>query len=297
MCANHPQARTSWVCTDCGGRWCGACVNRVRLEAGRTVSLCRACQGLCERTSEAAAKSDDTTFAGGLLRALVYPLQGTALFLVLVVVFLETAMTGTGQFFFARRMGGALPGSLLVLWGIGIGLGAFVLIYLRRILLSSAEGDSRPPAWPEFDMEALKETALQFIAVYLVSFGPWTVCRLWLQPATEGTKTLCYSLLGLGACYFPMALLAVVIYDNLSALNPLLFLVSVVRTFPKYFGLGAFLGTLFGLGYVLGSALASLKWPLLTAALSSFGEVYAAVILMRALGWFYYRGKDSLGWS
>ncbi len=296
MCANHPQAAAIWVCTDCQARWCNACVKQVKLEAGRTVTICEACHGLCERVSRGAQGEMASTFSGGLLESLAYPFRGTALLLVLLGVVLEVILAGAGTLVSGRALG-VLSGGMFLLWGVGIGVGAFVLTYLRQVLLTSSDGEPAPPPWPEFDSSTLGEAALQFLAIYLVSFGPWTVCTMWLHSDTAAIRWLCHGLLAAGACYFPMAVLAVVIYDSVSALNPLLIVVSIIRALPRYLGLCAWLGAIAGIGYGADLALTALNVPFVAAVLRGFGALYAAVLLMRTLGWFYFCSREQLAWS
>jgi hypothetical protein len=288
-CANHPQAAASWICTDCGCHWCGACIKQVKLETKRSVAICRSCNGLCERVGATANKGSTATFGQGLFAALVYPLEGTALVLILLGTLLEAGMSVMGRV--------AVAGSMLVEGGMGVAMGAFLVTFLRQILLSSADGDRSTAAWPELDATSITEAALEYFATYLVCFGPWTLCRLWLHPQTTEIQLICDALLGIGALVFPMALLAVVIYDSVSALNPLLIVVSVVRTFRRYLGLCAFLGCILGIGLLLQWAVAFLGLPLLTALATGFTGVYGPILLMRALGWFYYCSKDQLAWS
>jgi len=88
-----------------------------------------------------------------------------------------------------------------------------------------------------------------------------------------------------------------VIYDNVAALNPILVVVSILRTFNRYVGLCAFLGFVLGIGYVLQAALSALGLPLLRSALIGCGEMYATILLLRAVGWFYYCSKEQLAWD
>jgi hypothetical protein len=228
---------------------------------------------------------------------LAYPFRGTALLLVLLGVFLEVVLAGVGTLFSGRTLGVLSGGIMFLLWGVGIGVGAFVLTYLRQVLLTSSDGEYSPPPWPEFDTSTLGEAALQFLAIYLVSFGPWTVCTIWLQADTPTTRWLGHGLLAAGACYFPMAVLAVVIYDSVSALNPIPIAVSILRCLPRYLGLCAWLGAVAGIAYAPELILAHLNVPLLAAVLRGFGTLYAAVLLMRALGWFYFCSREQLAWS
>jgi pSer/pThr/pTyr-binding forkhead associated (FHA) protein len=282
-CVNHSDTRPGWICTDCAARFCNACVKRVKLEGSRTVSICPACQGLCEPLSRE-SRGTTSSFTGGMVGALAYPLRDNGPFMLVGLAVLTAVMD-----LLARSLA---VGMMLGLVGLGVGL--YVLSYLREIVVSSADGESRLPSWPDFQAQALGGSIVQWLGVYLVSFGPWMLTTRLIPPEA---RWLSPALLGLGCAYFPMAVLAVTIYDDLAALNPVLVLVSVARTLVRYLILCLLLGVALGAAWVSERATGGPSPPMLGTVLSGVLWAYAGLVGARAIGWFYYCSKDQLAWS
>lgn len=285
-CANHPRTRATWFCTECERQLCGGCVKSVKLDIKRTVTLCRICDGLCERLEKSRNRAKVDGFFTGLIRALAYPLQPAGLFLLIAAAAVSLLVSVSGRWVL-------LGGFSFIL---GIAVGGFVLTFLRQIILSSAEGEDALPDWPELDLQSLRETVLLYFLIGFVCFGPWTLCSLYARPESEGAKLACHALLGLGALYFPMAVLAVVISDDAAAMNPLLICVSIMRTAGRYVTMCVFLGVIVGAGFLAESALTSAGMPRAAAGVNTFLSFYAALVTARAIGWFYFANKDTLGW-
>jgi hypothetical protein len=91
--------------------------------------------------------------------------------------------------------------------------------------------------------------------------------------------------------------LAVTIYDDLAALNPVLVLVSVARTLVRYLILCLLLGVALGAAWVSERATGGPSPPMLGTVLSGVLWAYAGLVGARAIGWFYYCSKDQLAWS
>ena len=286
VCAYHADSAASWICTDCQQAFCGACVKTVRLDAGRQVCLCPVCQGLCQPARFKPTSEPEAGYLRGLLRALAYPFRGEALGLLIAVGFLEalTSMLGRALLF---------SGAVMIL---GFGLGLYVLVFLRQVLLNAAHGEEASLGWPAWDWDAVKESALEFFVVCLCCFGPWTVWRIWLRPEAGQLWWAGYALLVGGLCYFPMGVLAVVIYDNVAALNPFLVITSILRTLGSYARLCVVLGALAGTVFLLETTLHASGGARLAQAVASFSSTYAAIVAMRCIGWFYRCNKDRLAW-
>jgi hypothetical protein len=242
---------------------------------------------LCEPIGAASEKLDPQHFGQGLTAALAYPVQGPGLVMLLAVAGLNAALAMTGRWMLFAGFA----------WILGFAVGAYALLFLREVVLSSAQGDRKLPPWPVANRESLGEVVLEFTGLYLISFGPWTLCRVWLHPETEMMRWVCYALLGFGLLYFPMALLAVVMHDHLAAANPVLVAVSVCRSPSRYLAVCGFLAMLAGVAWLVERGVASLGPPFLGAALSSFASGYVTLAAMRAIGWFYFCSKEQLAWS
>lgn len=287
-CAHHLGSRASWVCQECHRQLCGACVKQVRLAPGRTVALCQTCQGVCEQLAGGqAVRREPQTFTAGVGRAFVQPLRGTGLVLILAAAGLAGVLSLCGG-----RWGW---GAFAMLCSMSVG--AWMLAYLRQTMLAAAEGRDETTDWPEWRSQSLLEGALQFAAVYLASFGPWIICRVWLSPQTETMALLCHGLLVLGVCYFPMALLAVVIYEDVAAMNPLLILPSLLKVPLKYFSVCCVGAALAGAAFLAGEWLAGFRLPVVSSIVSSMVSTYAALVMARLMGWFYFCSRDELAWS
>jgi hypothetical protein len=236
---------------------------------------------------------------------LTYPLQGTALLLLAgngIFCLLTTlpALLSAGQAtpwrggIAALALTGFLGyGSLLI----GFAVGFYVLAYLRQIIVTSADGATVPPNWPELDLESLREGALELFGVIMVSFGPWWLCSRFLDWQAQPTKFICGALLLAGSFYFLMAALAVVTYDSFEAANPLLVAVSALRTPLKYFGLCLFAGGLASAESLLERALIGMNHPMLAGLAAGVMWPYLAIVIARATGWFYWCSKDELAWD
>ena len=179
---------------------------------------------------------------------------------------------------------------------LGLVIGAYMTVFLRDVVLSAAAGEHKIPAWPDFQKDNLLETVIQFFVPYLISFGPWLVLRVWVRPDSEGMQWLTYGFLGLGLVYFPMALLAVIIFDNVGAVNPIVVVLSILKAPGRYLAVCSVFGVSAASMLLLDQAVTALGVPLIGSALSTVTSLYAALVGMRAIGWFYFCHQEKLGW-
>src|SRR5262249_1064375 len=113
VCSQHPASSATWACTECGQSWCRACVRQIGLGFGKTVAICPTCQGLCERFSALAVRTEPRSFASGLIESLSFPFQGSSLVLLVAGTALEIVASSLGRLF--------LFGGLFMLAGLGLG--------------------------------------------------------------------------------------------------------------------------------------------------------------------------------
>lgn len=281
-CANHIQTRAAWTCPDCQRNWCVGCVSQVKLNSKQSVTLCKACNGVCERAgSQLKSGHGPATFVAGLLYSLRYPFSGNGPFMLVAATIAQAAISFAGGLFFV----------------VGIALGAYICIFMRNVILTSSRGDLTLPNWPDLDLEDVRGAAFQFFGVGLISFGPSLLAAFWSASDPELARNIRYGLWGAGACYFPMALLAVVIYDDLAALNPVLVVVSIFKTPLRYLSLLLFLGAVFGGSFLLDFVLPTTGVRVMTWIVTGFAGIYTSIVAARAIGWFYHCGEDELGWK
>jgi hypothetical protein len=179
----------------------------------------------------------------------------------------------------------------------------FSLLFLGRVLVSSALGEVRHPRWPGWDLEEmLRGVGRWFWAVVVgvvVGGLPSLVYWLYCGDIDPLDVIVFAELLALGAVYAQMALLASILHDDPLAANPITVVRAIVRVgwsyarpclvsgFALVLGVGAFLG------------LFKIRHPTLAAlALWAFWVLflYLAMVALRVLGLCYHRHARALGW-
>ncbi|MFO1497343.1 MAG: hypothetical protein U1G07_02920 [Verrucomicrobiota bacterium] len=285
-CRHHPDAEGSWVCTRCGRTLCGACVRLLRIPGQGTTAICRSCQGLCQRPRAPGASAVPRSFGVGLLESFSYPLRGDAPFMLVGATLLYAVLN------LLQRV----PAAGLALWLIGAAVGAYMLTFFRQVVLSSAHGEASVPSWPDLDKETILETLFQFLAVYLVSFGPAFLLMMFGRSGGSASPMLTWGLFSIGAVYFPMALLSVLIFDSIAGVNPAIVLLSIAKCPGRYLALLGVLAAALGLVALFEAGLGLVRVPLLTSPFTTLFGLYGTTAGCRALGWFYHSSQEKLGW-
>jgi len=103
-----------------------------------------------------------------------------------------------------------------------------------------------------------------------------------------------WALLAVGVFVFPMALLAVVMFDSFAGLNPILLVGSVFSTFLPYCAMIAMFALLVFL--IVQEAPVIQGSAILFFTIRCVG-VYLALIVAHLLGWFYHRYEQKLNWD
>jgi pSer/pThr/pTyr-binding forkhead associated (FHA) protein len=283
-CPAHPGATPAYACPRCRVMRCEACV-QTRLLRGKERKVCRACGSICSSlfSPEAQGEPAPRGFASRVPQAFKYPLQGDGILLLaggVVFILILDLLT---------RFSGLL--GLLV----GLGGSGYLATYYQRILVSSAQGETEMPTWPDFtDFTELLMPLGQCAATVLISFGP---AILLFAFASQETSVAGWAALVAGCVYFPMAFTAVAMADSVGALNPLVVIPSILRI-PVDYSLsvillvGLFLLEEFGTA-LLGTAI---PIPLLPGLISSFAGLYLLCVMLRLMGLLYLVHKDDLGW-
>ena len=180
---------------------------------------------------------------------------------------------------------------------IGVFGGGYLFSFLKTVITTTAGGDDEMPDWPEYDgfMTSGLWPFLEMAAVFAVCLGPGC---LYLAFAGPDQAWVAWILWMGGLVYMPMALLALAMYDNVLAMNPMLVLLSIVRVPMEYAAACLVLGLL-----ALGSITAS-RWlpahvavPILAPVAAEFLYLYTLTVIMRVAGLLYYARKDRLHWK
>jgi len=239
-----------------------------------------------------AKKKTTPGFYSEIPAAFVFPFRRNGLILL-----------GSGAVFFAllgflRRMAG-FGGifSLTASVGLGIFCVGYIFAYLKSVIAATAAGEDEMPSWPEYEsfLDSALSPFFEMLALLLLCLGP-SVLYARFAEFPEGWIELTL-LLG-GLAYLPMALLALGIYDNIVAINPMVVVVSIART-PL-----AYLAACAALGLLVASVWAADHWirtnanvPILATVVDEFLSLYALAVMARLMGQFYNTKKDALKWK
>jgi len=111
---------------------------------------------------------------------------------------------------------------------------------------------------------------------------------------TERTDTVFWFLLAYAIFFFPMGLLAVIMFDSFSGLNPLLLIGSIFSTFFQYCGL-VLLFCIFG--YSLAKILSVFSGSGFLNYIVVMVNIYLAMVATHLLGRFFWRYQEKLYWE
>lgn len=280
FCKFHPRARARFSCAKCGHCFCDLCVS-TRQDHGRTLKLCRACGSECETLQIERPRTEPAAgFFASLPRALLYPFAGSG-----VILF----VAGTVFFAVARY----LP-------LIGFLFSGYLFSYAKRIVSASAEGNPKPPDWPDFTnwFDDLILPYLQFLALAVLAFGPAIIVWSVFPPEQVTTRIAIFvAALTFGAVLAPMGMLALSMFDHFGALNPVSLTWSILRVPGPYLvAAGAFEFILLVNVFAKPWVYRLIPLPILPALVSGFLNLYFIAVSMRILGLLYANNKDKLGW-
>jgi hypothetical protein len=132
---------------------------------------------------------------------------------------------------------------------------------------------------------------LRILVCLLVFFGP-VLIRFQYNRATD---IVFWILLGYALFLFPVALLAVVMFDSLRGLHPFLLLGSIFSTFFQYCGL--ILLFVFGVGVLILGAAPRTRGAPVRAFILHCVCIYLALVAAHVLGRFYWRYQQKLNWE
>ena len=172
---------------------------------------------------------------------------------------------------------------------------AYVLYYFAECIRDSATGHFRASDFWKRPNEDKWDCILQSLVVpgcIAVCFCPASVYYI----VTKRTDLIYWLLLACGGFFFPMVLLAVVLFDSYNALNPILIISSIFRTFLPYCGMAL----LFYGGALLFIKIGPRYWFRLLPALpliSRLLQLYLMFVAVGLLGRFYWKYREKLNWE
>jgi DNA-directed RNA polymerase subunit RPC12/RpoP len=170
-------------------------------------------------------------------------------------------------------------------------IGLYFLWYLSECIRDSAEGGIRAPETLANapSLGELFSQLLRLLICMLIFAGPLGYYYI----KTGKNDTIFWSLLALAVFFLPIGLLAVILFDSLRGLNPLLLIGSVFRTHFIYFALVVILwAVVLSVIFIL-KTLSSI-WAIF---LSGYFIMYILFIVAHLLGRFYWRYQEKLNWD
>ena len=292
FCRLHPRAIAHFHCPKCRRDACDLCVS---MRQGR--AFCRACGAECEPVATADVPEDEESSFFALAKgAFQYPLKGDGVVLLATGTILLLLVDGAKYVLrFIPIYGWALILALTVFGG------GYLTTYLRAILTGTAAGESKMPDWPEFtDFGSLASPFFQLIGTVLFSFGLAIGFTIYAAFASEGGPWLGWATTAaivFGCLYFPMAFMAVAMFDSLGAVNPLLIIPAILKIPLEYLITVALFAVILLVRWLGDTLLPGiLPVPVLPSVLSYFLGLYFLTVEMRILGLLYWARRHELGW-
>jgi len=177
---------------------------------------------------------------------------------------------------------------------IDILIGLYMIWYFAECIRDSAAGTIRAPeAFATVDLGEMLSQALHISACYIFFIGPVGFYHLYIHK----TDTIFWLLLAYGMIFFPMGLLAMVMFNSTTAFNPILLIGSIFSTFFQYCGLVLILAALV-LPTMTTFQISPDTWvaPILSFIVFSV-QIYLALVVAHLLGRFYWRHHEKLNWE
>jgi hypothetical protein len=222
-----------------------------------------------------------------LIDIFLYPISTPGLIILAIIMviplLIDFVATLLGPFGFFV----SVPGFV-----INIVISLYMYWYLCECIRDSAEGNLRAPD-VLVRAPSLGDMLWQTIRIAgcLVFF-----CApvLIYHRHTERTDTIFWSLLTYAVFFFPMGLLAVIMFDSFSGLNPILLVSSIFSTFFQYCGLILFFCACV---YLFVKITSALPWSGFLNYIPVTAAIYLAMVAAHLLGRFYRRYREKLYWE
>jgi hypothetical protein len=199
-------------------------------------------------------------------------------------------------------LGQFLAGFLQICCFLGSILQIIIMLYMYwyfcECIRDSAVGGLRAPETVG-NMPGLGEMlwqCLRLLACYAFLFAPMIFYLSWVFISnTKIDVVISLSLLALGSLFFPMGILAVVMFDSIHGANPVLIIRSIGSTFFQYCGLVLFLYAL----SILYSQILSVgsQWGITAYIFSNIIFIWMLLVAGHLLGRFFWRYQEKLNWE
>jgi len=166
----------------------------------------------------------------------------------------------------------------------------YLFYYLAYCIFDSSKGGCRAPDISTQNIPDRGDLISQiFLMLGCVAICFWPIAVYYIF--TQRTDWTFWLLSACGAFFFPMALLAGVMFDSFDALNPISIIGSIFRTLLPYCGLVLVFCVLGGLVAVILPRLP--VWGFVSSGV----KIYLLFVAVHFLGGFYWRYQEKLNWG
>jgi hypothetical protein len=242
--------------------------------------------------AECCVEEDDGPHSLTFLQWLSYPINGPGLSIIVIYVVVPFLLWA---FFMVMPMALQFAGILLLIITRSL-VGLSTLWYLTVCIRASGEGQIKAPNVFEFSQDdSFSDWFWQFVRI-AVTVSLCLAPAFLLRGFAGVEPAVFWTLLAAGTLMLPMALLAVVMFDGIRALNPVLLVSSMISTFIPY--LAVVFAFCVPLALLVGLHIATAKTPdpLLTLLVRAVG-VYLLMLAACLLGRFFYTNEEKLRWD
>jgi len=217
----------------------------------------------------------------------LYPISASGLVNLAILSFLPRMLPPLGHLNYWMH----LPPSLAIV----VILVGYLIYCLSDYIRDSAGGNRRAP-----DIElslSILLNAWELVWLILNTFICVAVCvgpLLAYLIITKQTDIIFWLLVTYGVLYLPMVLLALVLFDSLRAINPILIIASILNVFLPYCGLVLLFFAVCGLIAII---LVIMPQSWILSYILSVVCIYLTMVMAHLLGRFCYKYRERLNWE
>lgn len=182
---------------------------------------------------------------------------------------------------------------------IHIAIWLYICWYITECVRDSSKGGLRAPeAFATSGLGEMWSQSLHIIGCYLIFLGP----ALFYSAFSNKTDIVFWLLLVYGAFFFPMGLLACIMFDSIYGLNPLLLIGSIFSTLFQYCGLVLLIsGIVLGFRAIRSTQTNNIHQGTFTMIIMgvvfSLILLYIAFVVAHLIGRFFWRNQEKLNWE
>ena len=178
-------------------------------------------------------------------------------------------------------------------------IGLYMCWYFAECVRDSAAGGTRAPkVFATADASTMCEQAAYLAACYIIFAGPAGFYSVF----THKTDAVFWLLAAYGVFFFPIGLLAAVMFNSGAAFNPILWIGSIFSVSFQYCGLVLLLcGVVLPIGAIMSIQPEDIPLPKVLTLILQAGFtgilLYIVFVVGHLLGRFYWRYRERLNWE